>query len=62
MLKQTVQVLAEEAVRVEDLDPNACRETLHWANGQVSSAASDEARAEAQVAVEVAEALVKACE
>jgi F0F1-type ATP synthase epsilon subunit len=56
-----VQVLAEEAVTLDQLDSNACKETLSWAQGQLSSASDDTAKAEAEIAVEVAEALVKAC-
>ncbi|CAG0915953.1 unnamed protein product [Notodromas monacha] len=58
----SVQVLAEEAVTLDQLDAGACRETLQWAQGQVvSCAGNEEAKAEAEIAVEVAEALVKAC-
>lgn len=58
----SVQVLAEEAVDVADLDIQAARDILSKSQGLVGSAASDEARAEAQIAVEVAEELVKAAE
>ncbi|XP_013777724.1 ATP synthase subunit delta, mitochondrial-like [Limulus polyphemus] len=58
----SVQVLAEEAVPVENLDQQACREGLHKAQQDLGSATTDEARAEAQIAVEVHEALVKAVE
>ncbi|XP_055629600.1 ATP synthase subunit delta, mitochondrial [Toxorhynchites rutilus septentrionalis] len=58
----SVQVLAEEAHPVEDLDSGACREILSNAQSQLSSASSEVERAEAGIAVEVAEALVKAAE
>ncbi|XP_058127418.1 ATP synthase subunit delta, mitochondrial-like [Anopheles ziemanni] len=58
----SVQVLAEEAHPVEDLDTSACREILSNAQSQLSSASGDTDRAEAAIAVEVAEALVKAAE
>ncbi|XP_062701102.1 ATP synthase subunit delta, mitochondrial-like [Aedes albopictus] len=58
----SVQVLAEEAHPVEDLDSGACREILSSAQSQLSSASTDKERAEAGIAVEVAEALVKAAE
>lgn len=57
----SVQVLAEEAHLVEDLDLSAARETLQKAQSELS-AASGEAKEEAAIAVEVAEAIVKACE
>ncbi|XP_053662140.1 ATP synthase subunit delta, mitochondrial [Anopheles marshallii] len=58
----SVQVLAEEAHSVEDLDSSACRELLSNAQTQLSSASGDKDRAEAAIAVEVAESLVKASE
>uniref|UniRef100_A0A2M4C1Z6 ATP synthase F(1) complex subunit delta, mitochondrial n=1 Tax=Anopheles marajoara TaxID=58244 RepID=A0A2M4C1Z6_9DIPT len=58
----SVQVLAEEAHPVEDLDASACRELLTSAQSQLSSASGDKDRAEAAIALEVAEALVKAAE
>ena len=62
MLYFAVQVLAEEAVPVADIDVQASREVLSKSQGMVSSAGSEEARAEAMIAVEVAEELVKAAE
>ncbi|CAK9802548.1 ATP synthase subunit delta, mitochondrial [Anthophora quadrimaculata] len=56
----TVQVLAEEAHALEDLDGSAARDLLSKAQQELSSAASDKDRAEAAIAVEVAEALVNA--
>ena len=56
----TVQVLAQEAFPVERLDAQACREGLTKAQQQLSSASTEEAKAEAQIAIEVHEELVKA--
>lgn len=56
-----VQVLAEEAVPVDMLDAGAAREALSQAQGDASRASGEKERAEAQIAVEVAEALVEAC-
>ncbi|CAN8003659.1 unnamed protein product [Ixodes hexagonus] len=56
----SVQVLAEAAVPLDRLDSQACKEGLAKAQQAVASAATDEARAEAQIQVEVHEALVKA--
>ena len=58
----SVQVLAEEAVPVEWLDASAARQVLADAQAQQSKASSDQERAEAAIAVEVGEALVKAVE
>ncbi|XP_015903414.1 ATP synthase subunit delta, mitochondrial [Parasteatoda tepidariorum] len=56
----SVQVLAQEAVPLERLDAQACREGLSKAQQQLSSASSEDAKTEAQIAVEVHEELVKA--
>lgn len=56
----SVQLLAEEAVPVENIDGQAARETLNKAQQQLSSASDEVARAEAQIAVEVSEAIVAA--
>ena len=58
----SVQILAEEAAGVEDLDVGAARDVLSKAQSAVGTAASEEAKAEAMIAVEVAEELVKAAE
>ncbi|XP_023242756.1 ATP synthase subunit delta, mitochondrial [Centruroides vittatus] len=58
----SVQVLAEEAVPLDRLDPQACREGLSKAQQELSTATSEEAKAEAQISLEVHEALVKAVE
>lgn len=56
----SVQVLAEEAHPLEDLDARAAQEALSAAQSELSSAKDDKARAEATLAVEVAECIVKA--
>ncbi|OTF80152.1 hypothetical protein BLA29_014521, partial [Euroglyphus maynei] len=48
----SVQVLAEEAVPVENIDVQAAREALNKAQQQLSSASDEVSRAEAQIAVE----------
>ncbi|XP_055353351.1 ATP synthase subunit delta, mitochondrial-like [Paramacrobiotus metropolitanus] len=58
----TVQILAEEAVPVESLDRQAARDGLAEAQGRLSSASGDVAKAEASIEVETFEALVKATE
>ncbi|BES93788.1 ATP synthase [Nesidiocoris tenuis] len=54
----SVQVLAEEAHAVEDLDAAAAREALNKAQSDASRASTEIEKAEAQIALEVAEALV----
>lgn len=56
----SVQVLAEEAHALEDLDARAAQEALSAAQSELSSAKDDQSRAEAVLAVEVAEIVVKA--
>ncbi|XP_043592472.1 ATP synthase subunit delta, mitochondrial [Bombus pyrosoma] len=56
----SVQILAEEAHPLENLDGTAARELLSKAQQQLSSASSEQEKAEAAIAVEVAEALVQA--
>ncbi|KAG5681155.1 hypothetical protein PVAND_010615 [Polypedilum vanderplanki] len=58
----SVQVLAEEAQPIENLDASAAREVLAKSQSELASASTDKARAEAAIAVEVAEAIVKAAE
>jgi F-type H+-transporting ATPase subunit delta len=58
----SVQVLAEEACPVEQLDAAAAREVLSKAQSDLASASTEIAKAEAAIAVEVGEALVKAAE
>merc|ERR1711992_466318 len=57
----SVQILAEEAHSVDSLDAGEAKAALAEAQASVASAATDEAKAEAQIAVEVAEEIVKAC-
>ncbi|XP_063974529.1 ATP synthase subunit delta, mitochondrial [Diachasmimorpha longicaudata] len=56
----SVQILAEEAHPIDALDNSAARDILSKAQQQLTSASSDKDRAEAAIAVEVAEALVQA--
>lgn len=56
----SVQILAEEAVTLDQLDPSAAKDVLADAQKQLSKAATDVEKAEAQIAVEVGEALVEA--
>lgn len=58
----SVQILAEEAVRVDELDPQAIREGLNKAQQDLASASADVAKAEAGIAVECYEELQKAME
>ena len=58
----SVQVLAEEAHPVENIDNSAAREVLSKAQQQLSSASSEKDKAEASIAVEVGEALVQAAQ
>ncbi|XP_068241682.1 ATP synthase subunit delta, mitochondrial [Palaemon carinicauda] len=58
----SVQILAEEAAGLEDIDLSAARDVLSKAQTAVSAASSEEAKAEAMIAVEVAEEIVKAAE
>ncbi|KAK3909943.1 ATP synthase subunit delta, mitochondrial [Frankliniella fusca] len=56
----SVQVLAEEACLVEELDKSACQEILSKAQSQLASASSAVEKAEAEIAVEVGQELVRA--
>ena len=58
--KKYWQILAEEAHPLENLDGSAAREALSKAQQQLSSATTEQDKAEAAIAVEVAEALVQA--
>lgn len=58
----TVQVLAEEAATLDQLDAQAIREGLARANSELVSAQSDAAKAEAQIAAEAFEELSRAVE
>merc|ERR1712165_672686 len=57
----SVQILAEEAHALDVIDVNEAKAVLSEAQSSVASASTDEAKAEAQIAVEVAEEVVKAC-
>lgn len=59
-MDSSVQVLAEEAHPVEDLDLRAAQDALAAAQQELSSARDDQAKAEATLAVEIAESIVKA--
>ena len=54
-----VQILCEEAVPVSELDASACKEVLAQSQRELAAASSDQAKAEAQIAVETSEALVQ---
>merc|ERR1712223_463578 len=56
----SVQILAEEAHSLDAFDVNAAKTALDEAQNQLNAAGDEVARAEAQIAVEVADALVKA--
>merc|ERR1712214_180844 len=58
----SVQILAEEAHALDAFDKAAAQAALQEANSAMSSAADEAAKAEAQIAVETAEALLKALE
>lgn len=56
----SVQVLAEEACLLADLDKNACQDVLNKAQSQLASATTDKEKAEAEIAIEVGQELVRA--
>ena len=56
----SVQILAEEAHSLDALDASAAKAALDEATSLMNAASDDVAKAEAQIAVEVADALVKA--
>merc|ERR1712066_42408 len=51
----SVQILAEEAHKIDSIDVNEAKTALAEAQSAVGAAADDAAKAEAQIAVEVAE-------
>merc|ERR1711944_156629 len=57
----SVQILAEEAHKIDSIDVNEAKTALAEAQSAVGAAADDAAKAESQIAVEVAEEIVKAC-
>ncbi|XP_012267405.2 ATP synthase subunit delta, mitochondrial [Athalia rosae] len=58
----SVQILAEEAHEVGNLDAAAARDILSKAQQELNSASSEKDKAAAAIAVEVAEALVQAAQ
>lgn len=56
----SVQLLAEEAFPMDKLDLKAAQEQLAEAQKELSSASDDKAKVEAQIALETAEAVVRA--
>merc|ERR1712098_839739 len=58
----SVQILAEEAHAVEDIDLSAAKEVVAQAQAAMSAASDEVAKAEAQIALEVGEALVAAAQ
>ena len=58
----TVQVLAEEAATLDQLDASAIRDGLSRVQSELSSAQNEAAKAEAQIAVEAYEELMRAVE
>ena len=58
----SVQILAEEAHTLDSFDKAAAQAALQEATAAASSAGDEAAKAEAQIAVETAEALLKALE
>jgi F-type H+-transporting ATPase subunit delta len=58
----TVQILAEEAFPLSDLDLSCAKSGLEKAQSQLASAGTEKAKAEAGIAIEFHEALVKALE
>merc|ERR1712141_159249 len=56
----SVQILAEEAHSLDSFDASAAKAALDEATAAANAAGDDAAKAEAQIAVEVADALVKA--
>ncbi|CAF0866068.1 unnamed protein product [Didymodactylos carnosus] len=56
----SVQLLAEEAIIVENLDTKAAQDTLSDAQRKLQSAKDEREKAEAQIEIECAEAAIKA--
>jgi len=56
----SVQLLAEEATLVENLDGKACQDALSDAQRRLGSAKDDKQKAEAQIEIDCAEAALKA--
>ncbi|XP_062868837.1 ATP synthase subunit delta, mitochondrial [Trichomycterus rosablanca] len=58
----SVQLLAEEAVTLENLDVAAAKTNLEKAQSELASASDEASRAEAQISIEANEAIIKALE
>jgi F-type H+-transporting ATPase subunit delta len=58
----SVQILAEEAVPVDSLDRSAAERNLTAAQSALTSASTEQGKAEAQILIEVNEAIVKSAE
>jgi len=56
----SVQLLAEEATLVENLDAKACQDALSDAQRRLGSAKDEKQKAEAQIEIDCAEAAIKA--
>ena len=56
----SVQILAEEAHSLDAFSADGAKKALEEAQSLMNAAGDDAAKAEAQIAVEVADALVKA--
>ncbi|VDD79706.1 unnamed protein product [Mesocestoides corti] len=56
----SLQILAEEAATLDQLDPQAVRDGLAKAQSQLSSATTDQAKAEIQISIEAFEAMANA--
>ncbi|CAF1611471.1 unnamed protein product, partial [Didymodactylos carnosus] len=56
----SVQLLAEEAILVENLDTKAAQDTLSDSQRKLQSAKDEREKAEAQIEIECAEAAIKA--
>ncbi|XP_041061111.1 ATP synthase subunit delta, mitochondrial [Carcharodon carcharias] len=58
----SVQLLAEEAVALDELDITTAKANLDKANAELSSASGEVERAEALISIEANEAIIKALE
>jgi F-type H+-transporting ATPase subunit delta len=56
----SVQLLAEEAFTIDKLDIKSAQEQLSEAQKQLSSSRDDKEKAEAQISIETAEAVIRA--
>ena len=56
----TVQILAEEVFSLEKFDVNAAQEQLRGAQSSLGQAKNEKEKAEAQIQIECAEAIIKA--